>query len=104
MLALTLGIWGALFFVILPPVLLWVRLWRHRGARLHAERTQRVYLFLYHSYADEYFYWEPAKMVFVLALVSVRVLGRSLPDTDRMAIYLSLLVIFAMLLTILRPH
>ena len=63
-----------------------------------------MYLFLYHSYRDECFYWEPAKMVFILALVSVRVLGRSLQDTDRMAIYVSLLVVFSSLMTILRPH
>ena len=103
-LTLTLGVVGLVVGVLLPPIAMLTLLSKRRGSKLYDPSTKLVFLFLYHSYQDEHFYWEGAKMIFILALVCVRVLGRGLPDLYRMAIFLILLQSFLLLLMSLRPH
>lgn len=102
--ALVVGVPGLLFGVLAPPILMFCLLYKERGAKLYDDRTKMKYLFLYHPYKDEYYFWEAAKMVFLLSLVCVRVLGTLLNSLERLSIFLLLLVGFLFLVVGLRPH
>lgn len=102
-LTLTLGVIGLLLGVVLPPVVMFTLLFRRRE-KLYEERTMVRFLFLYHGYRDHLLYWEGVKMLYLLALVCVRVLGRSLRDEERLGVFLAVLVAYAFLLMALRPH
>lgn len=61
-------------------------------------------MFLYHSYEDEFYWWESLKMLYILGLVCVRVLGVRLQDPERLGIFLAVLLGFMLLNLTLRPY
>lgn len=102
-LAASLGTVGIVFGVVFPPVCLAYLLYRRRH-KLEYERTMRILLFLYHSYKPEYYWWEVAKMVYILGLVHVEVESVWRPDPDRMAIFIAVLTVFLFANMSVRPH
>lgn len=95
-LSLALGIPGLLAFVIAPPAVMFITLFRYKGEKLYQYKTKVKLLFLYHSYNDQYFFWEAAKMLFILSLVCVRVFGTLLEEVERLALFLIILTSFTL--------
>lgn len=104
MLSLALGVPAVGVFVITPPLGLFYLLYKQRSTRLYNDCTKVRYLFLYHSYKEKFYYWEPVKMMFIFALVCVKVFGVVISDLERLAIFMFVLVSFTMLVVALRPH
>lgn len=90
--------------VAAPPLGMAVLLFRQRGARLYEDTTKLAYLFLYHAYEDEFYFWEAVKLVYLLALVCVRMLGRALEPKVRLTIFLIVLLAFTFALLWARPY
>lgn len=101
---LAVGIPGLVCFVIAPPVVLFYILYKHRGSKLYDDCTKVRLLFLYHPYQDEFYFWEAVKLVFILALVAVRVFGVLLREEDILAVFLLILILFTLLVVGLHPH
>lgn len=74
-LAFSVGIVFLLVGVVLPPAWMLLKVCTHQGHRTRRGKPRAKYLFLYHSYKDQYYWWECLKMTYILGLVCVRVLG-----------------------------
>lgn len=79
-LTLVVGVPGLLLGVLFPPIMLFRTLYKRRHS-LHEPKTTRVYLFLLHSYKPQFYWWEVARLLYIMGLVCIRTLSATLEDT-----------------------